>query len=145
MAQAPTNRLTPTALAGATLLLAASLARLPSPLAVLELPPTPFHRSSKHLEPAFVLLTYAREVIPRGSLVTVTSEPANPVLDIHTHHMAVALLPGRTVLPAALWGGPRPDLAAAADYVVIVGARPQTFAGDLLLERREGTVWRRKP
>jgi len=78
-------------------------------------------------------------------MVTVTSEPANPTLDTDTHHMAVALLPGRTVLPAARWGAARPDQVQAADYVVIVGAKPPVFEGRLLLERQEGTVWRRGP
>jgi hypothetical protein len=76
-------------------------------------------------------------------MVTVTSQPPNPTLDTDTQHMAVALLPGRTVLPAVRWGAARPDQIQAADYVVVVGTKPETFDGELLLERREGTVWRR--
>jgi hypothetical protein len=126
-------------------LLAATLLRLPSPLALLHPPQTPYDRSKRRLVPAFTLLTAARDVVPRGALVTVTSEPQDPALDTDAHHMAVALLPGRRVVPAARWGSARPDLARVADYVVIVGARPKAFAGELLLTRREGTVWRRDP
>ena len=126
-------------------MLLATLARLPSPLALFHPPQTPFDRSKRHLVPSFILLTAAREVVPRGAWVTVTSEPPSPTLDTDTHHMAVALLPGRTVLPAARWGASRPDQIQAADYVVVVGAKPAAFHGELLLERREGTIWRRGP
>ena len=126
-------------------MLLATLARLPSPLALFHPPQTPFDRSKRHLVPSFILLTAAREVVPPGARVTVTSDPPSPTLDTDTHHMAVALLPGRTVLPAARWGAARPDQIQAADYVVVVGAKPEAFPGKLLLERREGTVWRRNP
>jgi hypothetical protein len=76
--------------------------------------------------------------------VTVTSEPLNPALDNTTHRLGVALLPGRLVIPAALRGVPRPELAAQAEYVLVVGRQPATPPGDLLLACPEGTVWRRK-
>src|SRR5262249_10337581 len=46
-----TNRLSTTALAGAALVLLATLARLPSPLALFHPPQTPFDRSKRHLVP----------------------------------------------------------------------------------------------
>lgn len=141
----PSSRLARSALAGATILLAAALLRLPSPLALLHPPQTPYDRSKRHLVPSFILLTAARDVVPRGARVTVTSEPPDPALDTDTHHMAVALLPGRIVLPAARWGTARPDLIPSADYVIVVGAKPAALRGELLLTRGEGTVWRRTP
>jgi hypothetical protein len=138
-------RLTLNALLGAAVLLVATLLRLPSPLALFHRPQTPFDRSSPRLVPAFALLTEARALLPKGVSVTVTSEPPDPALDIDIHHMGVALLPGRLVIPAALSGTSRPDLARRADYVVVVGAVPATPPGDRLLTRPEGTIWRRRP
>ena len=138
------SRLTTTALAGAAALLLATLARLPSPLALFHPPQTPYDRSKRHLASAFVLLTQARAVVPAGASVAVTSEPADAALDTDTHHLGVALLPGRLVIPAALWGTPRPDLARQAEYVVVIGKTPAAPQGDRLLACVEGTVWRRR-
>jgi hypothetical protein len=133
------------ALAGAALPLLAMLASLPSPLALFHPPQTPYDRSKRHLVPAFVLLTEARSLVPAGASVTVTSEPPDPALDTDAHHMGVALLPGRLVIPAALFGSARPDLARQAEYVVVVGGTPTAPPGDRLLTRKEGTLWRRPP
>ena len=132
-------------MAGAAILLAAAIARLPSPRALFYPPLTPYDRGQVHLAPAFVLLTAARDVVPPGASVTVTSEPLDPVLDSGTHHMGIALLPGRLVLPAALFDRARPDLARQADYIVVVGRQPSEPPGDRLLSIREGSVWLRRP
>lgn len=95
--------------------------------------------------PAFTLLTEARAVLPAGATVTVVSEPPDATLDTDTHHMGVALLPGRLVIPSALFGAPRPDLARQADYVVVVGGAPSRPPGERLLTHKDGTVWRRRP
>lgn len=137
-------RLTTTALAGAAVVLLATLARLPSPMALFHPPQTPFDRSSPRLAPAFTLLTQARAVVPAGASVTVTSEPTDAALDTDTHHLGVALLPGRLVIPAALWGTSRPDLARQAEYVVVIGKTPEAPQGDRLLACAQGTVWRRR-
>lgn len=139
-----TGRLSVSALTGAAVLLLATLARLPSPLALFHPPQTPYDRSKRHLVPAFVLLTQARAVVPAGASVTVTSEPADAALDTDTHHLGVALLPGRLVIPAALWGTSRPDLARQAEYVVVIGKTPAAPQGDRLLACAQGTVWRRR-
>ena len=76
--------------------------------------------------------------------MTVTSEPVDPALDNVTHRLGVALLPGRSVFPAALFGKPTPDAASQAEYVVVVGATPAAPPGELLLAQPEGTVWRRR-
>jgi hypothetical protein len=125
--------------------LVAILWRLPSPLALFHPPQTPYDRGRRHLVPAFALLNEARAVLPAGVSVTVVSEPPDATLDTDTHHMGVALLPGRLVIPAALSGVPRPDLARQADYVVVVGRPPSRPPGERLLTRRDGTVWRRRP
>ena len=133
------------ALAGAAILLAATATTLPPPRALLRAPATPFDRSlASHLAPAFALIAEARRVLPEGARVTVTSEPVDASLDNMTHRLGVALLPGRSVYPAALFGNPRPDVASQAEYVVVVGAMPDRPPGELLLARPEGTVWRRK-
>jgi hypothetical protein len=134
-----------TALAGAAVLLVAIVARLPSPLALAHPPQTPYDRCKRHLVPAFTLLTEASRVLPAGAAVTVVSEPPNAALDSDTHRMGVALLPGRLVIPAALFGVARPDLAQQADYVVVVGGTPSKPPGERLLTRPDGTVWRRRP
>jgi hypothetical protein len=141
-----TRRLSISALAGAALLLAATMTRLPRPQALFHPPRTPYDRGPQpHLAPAFVVLTRAREVVPLGASVTVTSEPLDSVLDSSTHHMGVALLPGRLVLPAALYGIARPDLARQADYIVLVGQQPAEPPGRRLLSLNEGSVWSRRP
>jgi hypothetical protein len=147
LAKTPTNRLTKPALAGAALLLAATLTlpSMPSAFALLHPPQTPYDRSYAPFLRAFVLLMEARDVVPVGACVTVRSEPSDPVLDQDLHHLAVALLPGRRIVPSAIFGTPRPDLARLADYVVVVGAAPTESPGDRLLTRKDGSVWRRGP
>lgn len=77
--------------------------------------------------------------------MTIVSEPPEPTLDTDYQHLGAALLPGRVVIPAALFGVPRPDLAKRADYVVVVGEMPAAPPGERLLRRPDGTVWRRRP
>lgn len=125
-------------------MLAATVARLPSPLALFHPPQTPYDRTSPRLRQVFVLLSEARAVLPEGAWVTVTSEPSDPALDTDAQHMGVALLPGRLVIPAARFGVPRPDLAALADYLLVVGRPPAAPPGERLLESPAGTVWRRR-
>jgi hypothetical protein len=140
-----TSRLSISALAGAAILLTVTMTLLPSPRALFHPPQTPYDRGPVHLAPAFVLLSAAREVVPLGASVTVTSEPLDSVLDSSTHHMGVALLPGRLVLPAALFGRARSDLARQADYIVVVGQQPAEPPGNRLLWLQEGSVWSRRP
>ena len=120
-------------------------ARLPSPLALFHPPQTPYDRCQRALAPAFVLLTEAAAVLPAGARVVVTSEPPNASFDTSLHHLGIALLPGRTVIPAARYQRPRPDLVRQADYIVVVGPAPKSAPGERLLERSQGTVWRRTP
>jgi hypothetical protein len=140
-----TRRVTVAALAGAAALAVVTAATLPPPRALFRAPATPFDRSrARYLAPAFSLIAEARRVLPENARVTVTSEPPDPSLDNMTHRLGVALLPGRSVYPAALFGKPSPEESARAEYVVVVGTAPQAPPGDLLLARPEGTVWRRR-
>ena len=60
------------------------------------------------------------------------------------HRFAVALLPGRKIVPAALWGVPTaPDLLAEADYEIVVGATTSSPGRRLLLSTPEGSIWKR--
>jgi hypothetical protein len=123
----------------------ATVATLPPPRALLRAPATPLDRSlAQYLAPSFALIAEARRVVPPAARVTVMTEPFDPFLDNMTHRLSLALLPGRSVFPAALFGEPRPDLASQGEYVIVVGAVPAAPPGDLLLSRPEGTVWRRR-
>ena len=94
--------------------------------------------------PAWLVLERAASLVPRGAPVVVRTEPADPATDFYLHRFAVALLPGRRILPAALWGvATDPAGLVEADYEVIVGKRPPSPPGSLLLELPEGTVWKR--
>jgi hypothetical protein len=127
------------ALAGSAVLAGFSIAALPFSRGLFRAPRTPYGENAD-----WVLLQSAGPLIPPGSAVLVRAEPPDPVKDSYLHRFGVALLPGRKVVPAALWGVPTPaDLQREAAYEVVVGVRPQTRPGELLLEVPEGTVWRR--
>ena len=138
-----TRRLTAAALAGATVLVAATAAYLPPPRALLRAPATPLDRSlARHFAPAFALITEARRVVPPAACMTVTTEP--PSLDNMTERLGVALLPGRSMCAASLSEKAAPDIVSRAEYVVVVGGAPAAPPGDLLFARPEGTVWRKR-
>lgn len=126
-------------LVGAAILVAFSIAALPFSQGLFRAPRTPYGES-----PVWILLQSAGPLIPRGARVLVRVEPPDPGYDSYLHRFGVGLLPGRTVVPAALWGVPTPsDVQREAEYEIVVGKRPQDLPGRLLLETPEGTVWRR--
>lgn len=133
-------------LAGATILTAFSIAALPFSRGLFHAPRTPFGDVPRDFTvPAWILLARADSLIPRGAPVLVRLEPADPVNDSYLHRFGVGLLPGRRIVPAALWGVPTPaDLQREAEFEVVVGTKPQAPPGRLLLESPEGTVWRRE-
>jgi hypothetical protein len=95
--------------------------------------------------PGFALLTAAERVIPRGASVVIRTEPPDAVQETYFHRFGIALLPGRRVLPSALYGSfVAPDVWKDAEDLVVIGPRPAQPPGQLLLETPEGTVWRRK-
>ena len=127
------------AVAGSAVLAGFSVAALPFSRGLFRAPRTPYGENAD-----WVLLQSAGPLIPPGSAVLIRAEPPDPAKDSYLHRFGVALLPGRRVVPAALWGVPTPeDVQREAAYEVVVGKRPPTPPGELLLEIPEGTVWRR--
>jgi hypothetical protein len=132
-------------LIGAAILTALSIAALPFSRGLFRVPRTPFDAGDPGFTaPAFVLLRRADGVVPRGSSVIVRSEPSDLTGDSYLHRYGVALLPGRKILPVALWGVPTlPDVTRDAEYEIVVGRPPSPEPGRLLVEIPEGTIWRR--
>lgn len=126
-------------LAGSAVLAGLSIAALPFSRGLFRAPRTPYGESA-----VWILLRSAEPLVPAGSSVLIRAEPSNPGDDSYFHRFGVGLLPGRKVVPAALWGVPTPaDVQREAAYEVVVGKKPQTPPGRLLLETPEGTVWQR--
>lgn len=93
----------------------------------------------------WIVLQSAEALVPPGAFVVVRSEPVDAASDSDLHRFAVALLPGRRILPAARWGVPTdPAELFDAEYIVVVGPIPQPPPpGVLLLQIPEGSVWRK--
>ena len=134
---------TVSALAGAVLLAGVALRGLPW-RAGLALPPTPFtHSTTPFLAPAYTLLRDADTRIPPGVAAVVLAEPRDARLESHYYRLGLALLPGRDVLPAALFDRfTPPETWAAAPYRVVVGKGPAPPEVTPVLETPEGSVWR---
>jgi hypothetical protein len=134
-------------LAGSALLAAFSIAALPFSRGLFQAPRTPYDASEAAYiaVPAWIVLQRAGSLVPPGASVVVRIEPADASTDSYLHRFAVALLPGRRILPAALWGvATDPAELLAAEYVVVVGPVPSPPPpGVPLLEIPEGSVWRR--
>lgn len=134
-------------LAGAAVLAAFSIAALPFSRGLFQAPRTPYDASpaASLTVPAWIVLQRAEALVPPGASVVVRIEPADASTDSYLHRFAIALLPGRRILPAALWGVPTdPAGLLAAEYVVVVGPVPSPPPpGFLLLKIPEGSVWRR--
>lgn len=134
-------------LAGAAVLAAFSIAALPFSRGLSQAPRTPYDASpaASLTVPAWIVLQRAEALVPPGASVVVRIEPADASTDSYLHRFAIALLPGRRILPAALWGVPTdPAGLLAAEYVVVVGPVPSPPPpGFLLLKIPEGSVWRR--
>jgi len=118
---------------------------IPSPRLWVGRPTTPFDNGPvRSVGPAFELLKVAGGVIPLGASAVARQLPGTPTADTYFHRAAVALLPGRQVLPAALWFQQATGLSAKADYVIILG-NVESYPGfDLLARTTSGSVWRRQ-
>ena len=131
-------------LGGSALLIALSVGRLPATSEVFLAPATPYdHAASRDAVPALRLLRRAAGVVPVQASVACRSEPFNATKDTSLYRYAVAMLPGRTVWPAALWDVASPELETRAEYLVVLGQSPAAPPGEILLETPDGTVWRR--
>jgi hypothetical protein len=132
------------ALAGAALLAAIALRGVPW-FAGLAPPPTPFTHGVAFLGPAYSLLRDAAPRIPAGASVVVLREPRDPGFESYFFRFALALLPGRRVLPAAMFDSfTLPETWAPAEYRIVVHGRPTSGEDELVLTTPSGTVWRRR-
>jgi hypothetical protein len=133
------------ALIGSAVLAAFSIAALPFSRGLFRVPRTPYDAGdAAPVVPSFILLQRADSLIPRGASVVVRSGSSDPTADTYLHRFAVGLLPGRKIVPAALWGvATEPGPLREADYEIVVGQQPTETVGRLVLEIPEGTVWKR--
>jgi hypothetical protein len=130
-------------LGGAAVLTALAISRLPHFPEVLQAPSTPFDRNPAPGAVAdYKLFQEAASVVHSGASVAALSQPRNAVRETSLHRVAVALLPGRKVLPAALWNTPT-HLEDQADFLIVAGGKPAPPPGRLLLETPWGSVWQR--
>lgn len=125
-------------LLGAALLAAYSVVAIPW-ASLGRRPRTPFDASAAGpaVASGYALLRDAAAHIPAGASVAVVTEPRDPIRDGYLQRFAVALLPQARLRPA----GSEPS---DADFVVVVGARPATAPGEIVLDSAEGSVWRRR-
>ncbi|MDQ2970382.1 MAG: hypothetical protein M3R62_10710 [Acidobacteriota bacterium] len=145
MSRTPAPRETVVLLAGSALLALWAFARLPRPSELFRPPATPFDRTQGRAAsaPAFLFLSDAAKAVPRGATAAILAEPRDAARETTLHAQAVALLPGRRVLPAAQWSAFTPEYEAQAEYLLILGPPPAVSPGELLLAGSGGTVWKR--
>ncbi|MEP6802306.1 MAG: hypothetical protein ABJC07_10235 [Acidobacteriota bacterium] len=131
-------------LLGGAVLTVWSFARLPAPREIFRLD-TPFDRTDSRTTagPAFHFLSRAAVSVPAGSTAVIVTEPRDAGRESSLHGAAVALLPGRRVLPAAEWGLFEPEYEAQADYILVLGPAPLRPPGTLLFRGAGGSVWKR--
>jgi hypothetical protein len=130
-------------LLGAVVLTGFSIASLPFERGLFHVPQTPYDaHEARDLPGTWILMSRAERLIPPGASVIVRSEPPDANADSYLHRFGVALLPGRRIVPAALWGVPTPPQDLRADYEIVVGRPPAAPPGDELLALHQGTVWR---
>lgn len=134
----------PLALGGAGLMLLLAVRELPPPREWIQRPATPLARSKVEWSGAeYRLLTEASRVIPPGATVLVRVGTDEAWRTDLSYKFAVALLPGRTVLPATAGGQPiPPELARTAEFVVLVGGRAEDRPLETILTTPDGAVWR---
>lgn len=133
-------------LAGSVVLLAFAVASLPWELGPRR-PLTPFDLSAAStVAPGYALLRSAAMVIPRDGSVATSTEPRDPVRESYFYRFTVALLPGRRILPTAIYGKfMDPDAWRDAAFQIVVGDKPAEPPGELILDTPWGSVWRRAP
>jgi len=133
-------------LVGSAVLVAFSIAALPFSRGLFRVAQTPYDASdAAFTRPAWIVLSRADPLVPRGAAVLIRTEPPDPTNDMYLHRFGIALLPGRRIVPAALWGVPTPpDIVRDAEYEIVVGQTPSLRPGRLLLQISEGSVWRRE-
>ena len=129
-------------LGGAAVLLVISILQLPPLPDIVHAPATPFDRTNPRIALEYRLLLEAAALIPEGASVSVVSAPRDFARETELHREAVALLPGRKVIPAAVWD--RPTYAdERAEFLIVAGPHHARERGIALLETPLGSVWRR--
>ena len=133
-------------LAGSAILAGFSVAALPFSRGLFRVPRTPYDANeASFLAPAWILLQRAAEIVPRDVSVVVRGEPPDATNDSYLHRFAVALLPGRKIVPAAVWNVPSaPETLREADYEIVVGKALPPPGSRLVLSIPEGSVWKRE-
>jgi hypothetical protein len=132
-------------LAGSAVLAAFSIAALPFSRGLFRTVQTPYDASdAKFTPPAWIMLARAEPLIPRGASVVVRTAPTDLNNDMYLHRFGVALLPGRKIVAAALWGVPSAgEEIDAANWEVVVGKAVSSPGRRLVLSAPEGSVWKR--
>ena len=124
---------------GSLVLAAAAIHHTPPPRLSLAPSETPFDNGpARAVAPAFALLRTAAVAIPPGATVLAREEPANPTADTYFHRAAVALLPDKVVLPAAVWFRPTHPKEQPA-YVILLGEVADLPGFSLLLRTPSGS------
>ena len=130
-------------LAGAAALMALSVSRLSPMPDILRAPSTPFDRSAAAAAaPDYSFFREAASHIPREVSVAAICMPRDPARETTLHREAVGLLPGRKILPSAVWNSPT-HLEENAEFLIIVGPIPSPPPGTLVFENAKGSVWRK--
>lgn len=129
-------------LGGAAVLLVISILRLPPLPDVVHAPATPFDRTNPKMALEYRLLLEAAARIPEGASVSVVCAPRDFSRETELHREAVALLPGRKVIPAAVWGTPT-YADEQAEFLIVAGPHHARERGTALFETPFGSLWRR--
>lgn len=129
----------------ALLMTAVCLLQVPTPSHWLRQDATPFDNGpTASVAPAYALLRSAAVIVPPGARVLARTAVPNPRADTYLHRAAVALLPGREVLPAAILFTKGTNFESRAEFVVVLGQLDSYPGFDRVLTTRQGTVWRRR-
>jgi hypothetical protein len=129
-------------LGGAAVLLVVSIWRLPLFPDIVHAPATPFDQTDSTVALEYRLLQEAAALIPEGVSVSVVSAPRDFTRETRLHREAVALLPGRKVIPAAVWNTPT-YADEQAEFLIVAGSPHARERGTALLDTPFGSVWRR--
>lgn len=127
-------------LAGAALLTAAALARLPSLPVLLKRPATLFDRTrDPGAGPSLVLMTRAATLLPAGAAVAVRATSGILEQSSYCRQLAASLLPGHLVVAAG-------EEERRARFLILVGPDARAkIDGRLLFAAPQGAIWEIAP
>lgn len=129
----------------ALLMTAVCLLQVPAPSRWIREDATPFDNGpTASVASAYDLLRNAATVVPDGARVLARTAVSDPRADTYLHRAAVALLPDRQVLPAAISFDRGTGFETRADFVVVLGQLDSYPGFERVLATRHGSVWRRR-